>query len=116
MKTIKNKTNGITINGVGINSNSNSIDYMINIPITDIEYAIGVCPFINGQATLYEGKFIYGSNKHIPNLPEIMSSNYILESDLGLSGAEITKNFSTAILFNTNALGFDENDWELVNE
>jgi len=114
MKQIKNKINGIIINGNNINSNSNSVNYSINIPISDIEYAISAFTYINGATQLVDGQFIYGADKHIPNLPDIMNLNYIETSDVGLSGSDIMKNFSASILFLTNALELNLEEWELI--
>lgn len=122
MKTIRHKTNGITINGNGINSSQNTIVYSMIIPLTGttvgystpIEYAISAFPYINGIVRLDGINFIYGDNKHIPNLPDILDTNFVEQSDVGLSGSQITKNFSTAILYGTNALELVLTDWDLI--
>ena len=114
MKQIKNLINGVVINGNNINMSSNTVSFLITIPAEDIVYAITAFPFINGNTQYIDGVFNYSSEKHIPNLPDIMSTNLIETTDVGLSGTEIMKNFSTVILFNTNVLELNLEEWELI--
>lgn len=114
MKQIKNKNNGIVINGNSINTLSNSISYEIIIPLEDISYAVTTFPFINGVAQLNGEFFNYTGDKHISNLPDIMLTNYVETTDVGKSGTEIMKNFSASILFLTNVLELNMDEWELI--
>lgn len=114
MKSIKNKTKNITINGEAINTTSNSINYKMVISVEDFVAAIAIFPNINGSTTFDGTNFIYSSCAYITNLPDIMSNNKVETSDVGLSGTELTLNFATSILFLTNCLELNLDEWELI--
>lgn len=114
MKQIKHLTKNITINSDAISTTSNMINYTINTDIDNYVYCLEIFTFMNGTSQFIDGSFIYSSTIHIPNLPDIMATNVVQESDLGLSGTEITKNFATSIIYLTNALSLNLEEWELI--
>lgn len=113
MKLIKHKTRNITISGDAIVTTQNTVNYTITTDIDNYAYTLSLFTYMNGSSQYINNNFIYSNSKHIPNLPDIMSTNTIQTEDVGLSGEEITKNFATSILFNTNVLELDLNDFEL---
>lgn len=114
MKTIKHLTRNITINGDAILTTQNMISYVIRTDIDNYAYTISLFTNMNGQSQFDSGIFTYASTVHIENLPDIMASNIIQEEDLGLSGTEITTNFATSIIYMTNKLGLNMEEWEII--
>lgn len=114
MKTIKHLTGNITINGDAILTTSNMINYTIVTDIDNYPYCIELFPSMNGTSQFIDGSFVYTSSVHIPNLPEIMESNKVETTDVGKSGTELTKDFATSIIYMTNALSLDMEEWELI--
>ena len=116
MKKIKHNEKNIEITSSGFNFSMNTVIYTINIDLDDIVYATNTFPFINGNYNLINNIFVYTSSAHVANFHEIMETNLIENTDVGLSGMEISQNFGTAILYNINYFNLDVLEWSLLDE
>lgn len=112
-KSIEHNSTHIKIESQGFNYLNNEIDYSLKIPLAAIDSAVKLFPTIQGRFIFQDSIFVFSERLQIVNMHEIMRYAQVEPIDVGLTGDEVMKNFSIAILWQTNVLGLVRNNWTL---
>lgn len=100
MKKIVNKTTGDYYIGTGLDQINNNIRYQLNDAERNVKH--------NEDGSDMSGIL------SCPNMWEGMDTSNVEQSDVGLSGREVSCNFSTTLIWGYNLLNLNQSEWELL--
>lgn len=115
-RCIEYKTTGIKITTDALDQVGCQVRWKVTIPPQYVDTAIVLIPQIQGQLNYKEGKFIYSSISAINSMYAIMDSAKADPSDVGLTGNQLTSNFSLYMLYVVNPLNLSQEFWAIKNE
>lgn len=111
---IQNKNNpNITIQCQGMDDIDNRIQYTVKGDYADIDSLKVLFPSLAESFTVKEGKLQSTSLVWAPILPTIFDQFTIQLLSVGRKVSVETKDMGTKILYQTNLLNLNINDWEL---
>jgi hypothetical protein len=92
------------------------VRWKVTIPVAMVDTAISLLPQIQGNFKYDAGHFYYSSVAPINAMFPIMDTAKCEQSDVGLTGNQLTSNFGLALLFMTNPLNLNQVFWAIKQD
>lgn len=112
MRKIQHNTESIYITSRGFNIGANNAEYSIFTELNSLPKAIEL--FGNIFTMIDEDTFVSGGTTAVNDLPDILATYQLEQSDVGKKVDEAMNIFGTNIIWMKNSLNLNQEDWSIV--